>query len=118
MPLGCGAIAGHAFGIDREFLREKMAFDGITLNSMVGCFSLFFSCVFELLVWCFWCFGVCVFLCIVSHGTVFRVFVCVGAFAFFCVHVSVRFGVFLRCVRVSPRLARGVCRCALLYSGV
>eukprot|EP00904_Undaria_pinnatifida_P004461 jgi/Undpi1/14015/HiC_scaffold_9.g03666.m1 len=34
MPLGCGAIAGHAFGIDREFLREKMAFDGITLNSM------------------------------------------------------------------------------------
>lgn len=35
LPLGCGALAGHAFGIDREFLREKMGFDGVTLNSMV-----------------------------------------------------------------------------------
>lgn len=35
LALGCGALAGHAFGIDREFLREKMGFDGITLNSMV-----------------------------------------------------------------------------------
>ncbi len=35
LPLGCGALAGHAFGIDREFLREKMGFAGITLNSMV-----------------------------------------------------------------------------------
>lgn len=36
LPLGCGALAGHAFGIDREFLREKMGFEGITLNSMVS----------------------------------------------------------------------------------
>lgn len=35
LPLGCGALAGHAFGIDREFLREEMGFAGITLNSMV-----------------------------------------------------------------------------------
>ncbi|CAB1101578.1 unnamed protein product [Ectocarpus sp. CCAP 1310/34] len=34
LALGCGALAGHAFGIDREFLRETMGFDGITLNSM------------------------------------------------------------------------------------
>lgn len=36
LALGCGALAGHAFGIDREFLREKMGFEGITLNSMAS----------------------------------------------------------------------------------
>lgn len=35
LPLGCGALAGHAFGIDREFLREKLGFSGVSLNSMV-----------------------------------------------------------------------------------
>ncbi|CAM9202276.1 unnamed protein product [Ascophyllum nodosum] len=34
LPLGCGALAGHAFGIDREFLREKLGFDSVSLNSM------------------------------------------------------------------------------------
>ena len=35
LPLGCGALAGHAFSIDREFLREKLGFDSVSLNSMV-----------------------------------------------------------------------------------
>mmetsp|Transcript_25426 Transcript_25426/g.33199 ORF Transcript_25426/g.33199 Transcript_25426/m.33199 type:complete len:470 (+) Transcript_25426:84-1493(+) len=34
LPLGCGAIAGNAFGVDREFLKEELKFDGISLNSM------------------------------------------------------------------------------------
>lgn len=34
LPLGCGALAGHAFGIDRELLRKELGFGAITLNSM------------------------------------------------------------------------------------
>ncbi|CAM9642650.1 unnamed protein product [Discosporangium mesarthrocarpum] len=34
LPLGCGALAGHAFGIDRDFLKEELGFTSITLNSM------------------------------------------------------------------------------------
>ncbi|CAM9212895.1 unnamed protein product, partial [Choristocarpus tenellus] len=34
LPLGCGALAGHAFGIDRAFLRDELGFTSITLNSM------------------------------------------------------------------------------------
>ncbi|CAM9536596.1 unnamed protein product [Chrysoparadoxa australica] len=33
-PLGSGALAGHAFGIDRDFLKQEMKFQDITLNSM------------------------------------------------------------------------------------
>lgn len=35
LPLGCGALAGHAFGIDREYLRAELGFTDISLNSMV-----------------------------------------------------------------------------------
>lgn len=35
LALGCGALAGHAYGIDREFLRKELGFESITLNSMV-----------------------------------------------------------------------------------
>jgi argininosuccinate lyase len=33
-PLGSGALAGNAFGIDREFLAEQLGFDGVTPNSL------------------------------------------------------------------------------------
>lgn len=33
-PLGCGALAGHAFGVDRHALAESMNFQGVTLNSI------------------------------------------------------------------------------------
>ena len=71
----------HSFGVDREFLREKMAFDGITINSngtLFVCFVTLTFCAFLYLFWgvlevfleCFWlfwdvsgCFGVCVGFC-------------------------------------------------------
>ncbi|KAL7783571.1 L-Aspartase-like protein [Trichoderma ceciliae] len=33
-PLGCGALAGNPFGIDRNSIAEELGFSGITLNSM------------------------------------------------------------------------------------
>lgn len=33
-PLGSGALAGNAFGIDRTMLQEKLGFQGITPNSL------------------------------------------------------------------------------------
>lgn len=33
-PLGCGALAGNVFGIDRDSIAEELGFGGITLNSM------------------------------------------------------------------------------------
>jgi argininosuccinate lyase len=33
-PLGSGALAGNAFGIDREFLAGELGFDGVTPNSL------------------------------------------------------------------------------------
>ncbi|KAB5530286.1 argininosuccinate lyase [Coniochaeta sp. 2T2.1] len=33
-PLGCGALAGNPFGIDRNMIAEELGFSGITLNSM------------------------------------------------------------------------------------
>jgi argininosuccinate lyase len=33
-PLGSGALAGNAFGIDREFLAKELGFDGVTTNSL------------------------------------------------------------------------------------
>uniref|UniRef100_A0A8C7UXN7 Argininosuccinate lyase n=1 Tax=Oncorhynchus mykiss TaxID=8022 RepID=A0A8C7UXN7_ONCMY len=34
LPLGSGAIAGTPFNIDREMLRQELAFDDISINSM------------------------------------------------------------------------------------
>ncbi|XP_053864151.1 argininosuccinate lyase [Malaclemys terrapin pileata] len=34
LPLGSGAVAGNALGIDREFLRKELDFASISLNSM------------------------------------------------------------------------------------
>uniref|UniRef100_A0A6Q2XD20 Argininosuccinate lyase n=1 Tax=Esox lucius TaxID=8010 RepID=A0A6Q2XD20_ESOLU len=34
LPLGSGAIAGTPFNIDRELLRQELAFDDISINSM------------------------------------------------------------------------------------
>lgn len=33
-PLGCGALAGNVFGIDRVAMAKELGFGGITLNSM------------------------------------------------------------------------------------
>lgn len=33
-PLGCGALAGNPFRIDRNMMAEELGFSGITLNSM------------------------------------------------------------------------------------
>ncbi len=34
LPLGSGALAGHSFGIDREFLRCELGFSNTSINSM------------------------------------------------------------------------------------
>lgn len=36
MPLGSGALAGTTYPLDREFVAQKLGFDGITKNSMDG----------------------------------------------------------------------------------
>ncbi len=36
MPLGSGALAGTTYPLDREFVAEKLLFDGVTKNSMDG----------------------------------------------------------------------------------
>ncbi|KAL7426398.1 hypothetical protein ACHAXH_000440 [Discostella pseudostelligera] len=33
-PLGSGALAGNAFGVDREFLAAELGFEGVTRNSI------------------------------------------------------------------------------------
>lgn len=33
-PLGSGALAGNAFGVDREFLASELGFEGVTSNSL------------------------------------------------------------------------------------
>lgn len=33
-PLGSGALAGNAFGVDREFLAKELGFEGVTANSL------------------------------------------------------------------------------------
>jgi argininosuccinate lyase len=35
-PLGCGALAGNPFNIDREAMAEELGFDGLIMNSMAG----------------------------------------------------------------------------------
>lgn len=35
-PLGCGALAGNPFGIDREALAQELGFEGLIYNSMAG----------------------------------------------------------------------------------
>ncbi|PHH85687.1 hypothetical protein CDD83_68 [Cordyceps sp. RAO-2017] len=35
-PLGCGALAGNPFGIDRDMMARELGFDGLLWNSMGG----------------------------------------------------------------------------------
>lgn len=35
-PLGCGALAGNPFAVDREFLAKSLGFEGVLGNSLVG----------------------------------------------------------------------------------
>ncbi|KAH6657599.1 L-Aspartase-like protein [Truncatella angustata] len=35
-PLGCGALAGNPFGIDRDMMAKELGFDGLLWNSMGG----------------------------------------------------------------------------------
>jgi argininosuccinate lyase len=48
-PLGSGALAGNAFGIDREFLASELNFDGVTSNSLDSVCDRDF--VVEFLMW-------------------------------------------------------------------
>lgn len=48
-PLGSGALAGNAFGIDREFLAKELGFDGVTSNSIDATCDRDF--VVEFLMW-------------------------------------------------------------------
>lgn len=48
-PLGAGAIAGHPYGIDREFLAKGLGFDGVIGNSMAAVSDRDF--VMETLFW-------------------------------------------------------------------
>jgi len=36
LPLGCGALAGNPFAIDREFLAQELGFRSIAENSLWG----------------------------------------------------------------------------------
>ena len=36
MPLGSGALAATTYPLDREFVKEQLGFDAITLDSMDG----------------------------------------------------------------------------------
>lgn len=49
-PLGSGALAGHPYGIDREFLAQNLGFDGVIGNSLVAVSDRDF--VVESLFWC------------------------------------------------------------------
>ena len=44
MPLGSGALAGTTYPLDREFVAEKLGFDGITKNSLDGVSDRDFIC--------------------------------------------------------------------------
>lgn len=35
-PLGCGALAGNPFGIDRDAMAKELGFEGLIMNSMAG----------------------------------------------------------------------------------
>ncbi|KAL7910229.1 L-Aspartase-like protein [Trichoderma velutinum] len=48
-PLGCGALAGNPFGIDRDTIAEELGFGGTTLNSMNTSADRDF--IIEFLVW-------------------------------------------------------------------
>jgi len=48
-PLGAGALAGNAFGVDREFLASELGFEGVTWNSLDSVCDRDF--VLEFLMW-------------------------------------------------------------------
>jgi len=48
-PLGSGALAGNAFGVDREFLASELGFEGVTANSLDSVCDRDF--VVEFLMW-------------------------------------------------------------------
>lgn len=48
-PLGSGALAGNAFGVDRNFLAKELGFDGVTPNSLDSVCDRDF--VVEFLMW-------------------------------------------------------------------
>ena len=35
-PLGCGALAGNPFGVDRDAIAKELGFDGLIMNSLAG----------------------------------------------------------------------------------
>jgi argininosuccinate lyase len=53
LPLGCGALAGNPFNVDREFLATELGFGGIIENSLVAVSDRDF--VTEFLFWASLC---------------------------------------------------------------
>ena len=49
LPLGCGALAGNPFSVDREFLRKDLGFASLAENSLWGVADRDF--VAELMMW-------------------------------------------------------------------
>ncbi|KAF2770150.1 argininosuccinate lyase [Teratosphaeria nubilosa] len=35
-PLGCGALAGNPFGVDRDAIAQELGFEGLIMNSLAG----------------------------------------------------------------------------------
>ena len=50
LPLGAGALAGHPYGIDREFLAQGLGFDSVIGNSLTAVSDRDF--VVETMFWC------------------------------------------------------------------
>lgn len=50
LPLGAGALAGHPYGIDREYLAQGLGFDSVIGNSLAAVSDRDF--VVETLFWC------------------------------------------------------------------
>ncbi|TCD60532.1 argininosuccinate lyase [Steccherinum ochraceum] len=49
LPLGCGALAGNPFVVDREFLRKELGFQSVAENSLYGVGDRDF--IVEFLMW-------------------------------------------------------------------
>ncbi|KIY68601.1 argininosuccinate lyase [Cylindrobasidium torrendii FP15055 ss-10] len=49
LPLGCGALGGNSFNVDREFLQQELGFDSLAENSLYGVGDRDF--VVEFLMW-------------------------------------------------------------------
>lgn len=73
-PLGAGAIAGHPYGIDREFIAKELGFNGVIGNSMTAVSDRDF--VMETMFW------ICLFMNHVSRFSEDLILYCTSEFHF------------------------------------